>query len=496
MINYRDFSSRDRTMKLAEQCFVIMERNDICTENFVEWLFATGINSEDIVAESSSWLEIEMSLNEAGFAYNMGAGLRKAGQTVAGMAQRAGQAIGTGIQNVRTAMTPQPNPQPNPATAELAQQPEQSIHGLSVKVKTSLEDLFKRGSRGGILGSKDVQDALSGLIQKLNQYDAQLKVAQPKVAQPAQPARPAPFSPGLPLNPKDAEAQRQEADRKARASAGPDVGSAEWGSVNHIGKRLTETRIREFCELLHESGVDPSKFVDWYISEGSYLNESEGISAGLSGIWGGLGSMAKRAFGGGDGSWGDAFQSGYRSSSSDKYRQYDLKSIDAAVKDLNQLSQYLGGTELENLSNDIESLSTMLVNSKTPAAEQPEQPEQGSEEGGVEVPGDEAKPGMDMDALGAYAKEQHQKKPVAEKALNRLQSVIYGKAGDGSDGDFSGFSKPAEAKDYFMKHFSKKAADHLHFAKFLRMFTHKEQDANESVMARLFEKKIKSGWFF
>ena len=496
MINYRDFSSRDRTMKLAEQCFVIMERNDICTENFVEWLFAIGINSKDVVAESSSWLEIEMSLNEAGFAYNMGAGLRKAGQTVAGIAQRAGQAIGTGIQNVRTAMTPQPNPQPNPATAELAAQPEQSIHGLSVKVKKSLEDLFKRGSRGGILGSKDVQDALSGLIQKLNQYEAQLKVAQPKVAQPAQPARPAPFSPGLPLNPKDAEAQRQEADRKARASAGPDVGSAEWGSVNHIGKRLTETRIREFCELLHESGVDPSKFVDWYISEGSYLNESEGISAGLSGIWGGLGSMAKRAFGGGDGSWGDAFQSGYRSSSSDKYRQYDLKSIDAAVKDLNQLSQHLGGTELDNLSNDIESLSTMLVNSKTPAVPQPEQPEQGSEEGGVEVPDEEAKPGMDMGALGAYAKEQHQKKPVAQKALDRLQSVVYGKAGDGSDGDFSGFDKPAEAKDYFMKHFSKKAADHLHFAKFLRMFTHKEQDANESVMARLFEKKIKSGWFF
>ena len=485
-----------------------------------------------------------MSLNEAGFAYNMGAGLRKAGQTVAGIAQRAGQAIGTGIQNVRTAMTPQPNPQPNPATAELAAQPEQSIHGLSVKVKKSLEDLFKRGSRGGILGSKDVQDALSGLIQKLNQYEAQLKVAQPKVAQPAQPARPAPFSPGLPLNPKDAEAQRQEADRKARASAGPDVGSAEWGSVNHIGKRLTETRIREFCELLHESGVDPSKFVDWYISEGSYLNESEGISAGLSGIWGGLGSMAKRAFGGGDGSWGDAFQSGYRSSSSDKYRQYDLKSIDAAVKDLNQLSQHLGGTELDNLSNDIESLSTMLVNSKTPAAEQREvqvvynhdnifdeektkemhemlksgrditawlkklnaegfyvatrpDPEHGARiKKSMNNGNDEAKPGMDMGALGAYAKEQHQKKPVAQKALDRLQSVVYGKAGDGSDGDFSGFDKPAEAKDYFMKHFSKKAADHLHFAKFLRMFTHKEQDANESVMARLFEKKIKSGWFF
>ena len=96
MINYRDFSSRDRTMKLAEQCFVIMERNDICTENFVEWLFAIGINSKDVVAESSSWLEIEMSLNEAGFAYNMGAGLRKAGQTVAGIALRAGQAIEPG----------------------------------------------------------------------------------------------------------------------------------------------------------------------------------------------------------------------------------------------------------------------------------------------------------------------------------------------------------------------------------------------------------------
>lgn len=492
MINYRDFSSRDKTMKLAEECFILMDRNNVCPENFVEWLFEVGINSEDLVSESFSWLEVETSLNEAGFAYNMGAGIRKAGQTLGGMAQRAGQAIGAGVQNIRNAMTPQASSPPNPSAELAAQPPQQTVHGMSLRVKKSLENLFKRGSRGGILANKNVQDALSGLIQKLNQYDAQLKVAQPKAA--AQPARPAPFSSSLPLNPADAEAQRREADRKARASAGPDVGSAEWKNLGYAGKRLTEVKLRKFCILLHESGVDPSKFVDWYISEGLYLNESEGISAGLSGIWGGLGSMAKRAFGGGEGSWGDAFQSGYRSSSADKYRQYDLKSIDAAVKELSQLSQHLKGTELDNLGDDIESLSTMLVNSKTPTVPEPEKAEE--PEADIRAPEEEAKPGMDMGALGAWQKEQHQKKPVAEKALNRLQSVIYGKSGDGSDGDFNGFEKPKEAKDYFMKHFSKKPADHLHFAKFLRMFAHKEQDANESAMASLFGKKIRASWFF
>lgn len=69
-------------------------------------------------------------------------------------------------------------------------------------------------------------------------------------------------------------------------------------------------------------------------------------------------------------------------------------------------------------------------------------------------------------------------KPVAQLALDRLQKEIYGPSGTGADGDFSGFREPEAAKRYFMRYFSGKPADPLHFARYLRLFGHKDRDAS------------------
>ena len=74
---------------------------------------------------------------------------------------------------------------------------------------------------------------------------------------------------------------------------------------------------------------------------------------------------------------------------------------------------------------------------------------------------------------------------VSSRANNRIQGEVYGPSGTGRDGDFSKFADPQAAKDYFMKNFSGQAADHLHFAKFLRVFKHRERNMQESFMKSL-----------
>jgi hypothetical protein len=74
---------------------------------------------------------------------------------------------------------------------------------------------------------------------------------------------------------------------------------------------------------------------------------------------------------------------------------------------------------------------------------------------------------------------------VASRANNRIQGEVYGPSGTGRDGDFSKFADPEAAKDYFMKNFSGQAADHLHFARFVRAFKHRERNMQESFMKSL-----------
>jgi hypothetical protein len=74
---------------------------------------------------------------------------------------------------------------------------------------------------------------------------------------------------------------------------------------------------------------------------------------------------------------------------------------------------------------------------------------------------------------------------VASRANNRIQGEVYGPSGTGQDGDFSKFANPQAAKEYFMQNFSGQAADHLHFAKFLRAFKHKDRNMQESFMKTL-----------
>jgi len=74
---------------------------------------------------------------------------------------------------------------------------------------------------------------------------------------------------------------------------------------------------------------------------------------------------------------------------------------------------------------------------------------------------------------------------VSSRANNRIQGEVYGPSGTGQDGDFSKFDDPKAAKYYFMNNFSGQAADHLHFAKFLRAFKHKDRNMQESFMKTL-----------
>lgn len=82
---------------------------------------------------------------------------------------------------------------------------------------------------------------------------------------------------------------------------------------------------------------------------------------------------------------------------------------------------------------------------------------------------------------------------VSSRANNRIQGEVYGPSGTGHDGDFSKFADPQAAKDYFMKNFSGQGADHLHFAKFLRAFKHRDRNMQESFMKSL-TKYNKSRW--
>ena len=74
---------------------------------------------------------------------------------------------------------------------------------------------------------------------------------------------------------------------------------------------------------------------------------------------------------------------------------------------------------------------------------------------------------------------------VSSRANNRIKGEVYGPSGTGNDGDFSKFADPQAAKDYFMKNFSGQGADHLHFAKFLRAFKHRDRNMQESFMKSL-----------
>jgi hypothetical protein len=74
---------------------------------------------------------------------------------------------------------------------------------------------------------------------------------------------------------------------------------------------------------------------------------------------------------------------------------------------------------------------------------------------------------------------------VSSKANNRLQGEVYGRSGTGEDGDFTKFENPTAAREYFMQHFSGKSADHLHFARFLRAFKHRERNMQESFIETL-----------
>lgn len=349
MISFKESLELKKTEKLASECFREMIIRGISPESFVEWL---DIHSETdhIADKAEKWVITELKVNEQGFFQNVGNFMQGAANKVQG-------AVGNWMQNAGNKMMAGSGSNQDPLVV------------ASNQAVEKINDLIKKSNRqNSRLAQKDIQDSLYGILKTLKNTPV---ATQPPPIPPQAGAKPMkPMAGGPPT--VDAASKARAAGAATDRASSPDqfhYESSRHGKINPIEIKLMETRIKSLCFLIEERGFDSKLFAEWITNE-YVLDEANWLGGAWAGLKGGLAGGFDRFMGGGEGSVWDAFTKGYKGSRDEKYDQYDIKSIEDAIKHLTDFSGKLDAANYKELSKQIADLSANLRNvatSKAPA---------------------------------------------------------------------------------------------------------------------------------
>ncbi len=322
MISFKESLEIKKTETIAYKCFYEMALKGINPESFVDWLDKHS-ETNNLILKCEEWVNTELKINEQGFF----------------------QKVGNWMQNLTGKGSQNQDP--------LATASNQAVAKIS--------DLIKKSNRqGSRLAQKEIQDSLYNVLQTLKNTTVQSPVvpSAPKETPPV--PKPITPMPGSPQTIDQAQKQMAQQAKDLRASSGEEYFGDN--TINPLDKKLMEIRIRNLCTVISDSGYNPKSFAEWLTSE-FILDESSWLGGALAGIKGGIKGGWERLMGGGEGGIWDAFRKGYRGGRDDKYDQYDLQSIEDAVKHLNDFSAKLGSIDAyKQLSQQLGDLASKLKN--------------------------------------------------------------------------------------------------------------------------------------
>lgn len=349
MISFKESLEFKKTEKLALECFREMIIRGISPEAFVEWL-DTHSETDHIADKAEKWIVTELKVNEQGFFQNVGNFMQGAANKVQG-------AVGSFMQNAGNKMMAGSGSNQDPLVV------------ASNQAVEKINDLIKKSNRqNSRLAQKDIQDSLYGILKTLKNTPV---ATQPPPIPPQAGAKPMkPMAGGPPT--VDAASKARAAGAATDRASSPDqfnYESSRHGKINPIEIKLMEARIKSLCFLIEGRGFNSKLFAQWIANE-YVLDEANWLGGAWAGLKGGLAGGFDRFMGGGEGSVWDAFTKGYKGSRDEKYDQYDMKSIEDAIKHLTDFSGKLDAANYKELSKQIADLSANLRNvatSKAPA---------------------------------------------------------------------------------------------------------------------------------
>ena len=404
MISFKKTLEINKTIKLAEECFYLMESCGISSVNFVDWIennynenlienvnlwlrteinFMENYSSESILMEqpstlSQAWKDDTQFMRDIWNSETM-QDLKKGGQAAwEGMKTAGTKALEFGDKAIPAIAQPvikgtqalakgaanlAGNVMQGAAKGIAAYANYRDIKSMTKNVdlaKQKLYDLIKKGEReGSILKNTDVQTAIMALhkeLQKLDkstiarisqeppQYDA-----QPEFQQQAELPKGQTYSPSAPMTVQQAQQNLKQQKKSALASSEeaplPD-------HVSNLGEKLFETRIKSLCYKLDDLKINPYLFASCFVSEfceDHNIMESNWLGGAWSGLKGAVKGGWERLMGGGEGSFWDAVQKGYVSGRDTKYDEYDRQAIQDAINHLASFAKQIQGSTIEQV---------------------------------------------------------------------------------------------------------------------------------------------------
>ena len=329
-------------LRMVRESFILMSERGIDPNDFVEWYTTDGIGMQDqglLTEASEEWLKNEIYLNEGFFdrfkqgyqqtanrpkssavTYGLGralGGASELGGKVGGWLQGQGgdiaKSFNSGVEgnpysSIHPGSTP-PGSTPQPAYTQHAKNAATAVDALSKRMSKSKSLMEK-------LGGPSFQAAVVNLLHLLN-------------------------------NPANI-AQAASADTPSFESNG-------FGEFTR--KIRLHNEIKTGLRTLQEHGIDPVKFVDWYIEEGQYLNE--GMFDGAKDWFGRQWANAKGAWN----QWGKAGDE-YQAQ---KDQGRDTDAIQQAMHALGELEKGMTGSQpTEDFAAALKQVKAGLNQAATP----------------------------------------------------------------------------------------------------------------------------------
>ena len=342
MISFRESINNRQFNSLASDLFTNMIIHNINPDAFVEWL-SKNMESNNIVLESRSWLDAEFSINENEF-------LNMAKNAWTGIKAKASDAYGSVMKRY------QPDTSPQKAVSDAV---------------TMLGDLLNRGSRqNSRLNKPNLETAMRDMLGMLK------GVTKFPTVNPNTTVNPDPVERSKdPSNAKDIGVDHIVPDARPLI-----LSHKEW-TPSFSQKKILETRARLASILLYERGVDPFYFSKWMTSTSEVNEVANWLGGAWAGLKGGLAGGWDNLMKGGSSGFFGGFRGGWRTSRDSKYDQYDISSINNAVKHLESISEkFKNEQEHQDMTEKLYKLIELLKNvaiekPPIPEPEEPEEPE-------------------------------------------------------------------------------------------------------------------------
>lgn len=349
-----------KNLAMLNDLFVRMSEKNIDPTNFVEWYANEGQNQEIFLESAAQWIQEEGMLRNA-----IGNGVgnaaswlgRNAGRVVGGLAGgavdagrgaidalgKAGNAIGQGAKQGWNATNPQQpqnqqsqtpqqpqqqnqQAQPQPQT----QQPQQQFAQHAAAASKAMDVLSARIGKSKTLQDKIGDKAFGSTIMSLKQM---LDDPSKLIVQSQQP--------------QNQSQQPQPQQNQAQPSSSDNIDVSFESLVDKVRLR---NQIRTQLRYMQEQGLEPDVVANWYIKEGRYVEDWEGVKDWGKNLWANVkGAWDK---------WGEAGQK--RQAEADAKRDSDA--IAAALQSIEGLEKGMGNsTPSQEFSNALNVVKTKLT---------------------------------------------------------------------------------------------------------------------------------------